>query len=247
MITTFYRATIGDLGDVIAEQPHQALISTASVTLIALEAGLVVPPPANIALAVGIEWAFLRGAASARRVATPWATALNWGAAAVLLVYGSLWSLRKFGAIPHDPSLWLAVVLTVLHIVPVFFVALCAAQVHAAMQRADLSRATTTAERREHIDLEIYEAEQKALARQRVKAANVFTAPPGEQRHFASGRAMNSVDTVHGEQLTEQVREQFARLCEQSPGISKSEAARRIGISRTTLYKALKEDEDATA
>lgn len=147
-----YAATIGDLGDLLMEQPHQGLLSIASITMIAAEAGLVVPFPANIALAVGVEWAFLRGAASARRVSTWWLHGLNWGAAAILLIYGSLWSLRKFALIPERPEAWAGWTLTALHILPVFWITLAAGQAHAAMLRAEASQAAAEADRRQAFD-----------------------------------------------------------------------------------------------
>ena len=54
---SLYAAVVGDLLDLIAAQPHQVLISTASVAIVASEAAYLVPAPFNVFMAVGAEWA----------------------------------------------------------------------------------------------------------------------------------------------------------------------------------------------
>jgi len=236
-----YHATIGDLGSLIIEQPHQALISTASIVLISAEAGLVIPWPANIALAVGAEWSFLRGASTARSVETRWATALNWTAATILLIYGGLWTLREFGAITASPvGVW-AWVIALLHVVPLFALTLCAAQTHAALLRVQRQTAQRqavraealeeeTARKRAAILLEIEQAEQRAMARHRVQAARANTP---NKPFVASGTAANSGrDTL---------RAQVVRTLTENPKANRSQLARELGIGRTTVYELIKE------
>ena len=123
--------------ELIISQPHQALISSASVFLVAAEAGMLIEWPYNVLLGIGAEWAYLRGLSSGQSVQTRWATALNWSAVALVVLYGSLWGLRKFHAIPESPSVAGAVLLTLIHICCIGAVTLCSAMVHSTMLRAE--------------------------------------------------------------------------------------------------------------
>lgn len=111
-------------------QPHQFLISSASVSIVALEAGTLIPWPANLALAIGAEWAYLRGLISGSGIKTRWAAALNWSAVLLVVLYGSLWGLRQFRLIPEAPAPWLAVLLTAIHIGAIGAVTICSAMLH---------------------------------------------------------------------------------------------------------------------
>jgi hypothetical protein len=130
---TIFDAVILEPVELIISQPHQALISSASVFLVAAEAGILIDSPFNVLLAVGAEWAYLKGLSSGQQVQTRWAPALNWSAVLLVVLYGSLWGLRKFGAIPVAPPLWGAILLTLIHILCIGAVTICSAMVHAAM------------------------------------------------------------------------------------------------------------------
>lgn len=119
--------------ELIVSQPHQALISSASVFLVAAEAAILIDWPYNVLLAIGAEWAYLKGFSSGLQVRTRWATALNWSAVILVVLYGSLLGLRKFGAIPDVPPLWGAILLTMIHILCIGAVTICSAMVHSAM------------------------------------------------------------------------------------------------------------------
>lgn len=126
---------VTDIVDLLVAQPPQALMSTASIAIVAGEAAFMVPFPANVALAVGAEWAYLRGIASSPKGGKGWTRALNWGALGLVVIYGMLWGVRKFGA---DPALSLgATGLTALHILPVAFVSFAAAMVHRSAVEAE--------------------------------------------------------------------------------------------------------------
>jgi hypothetical protein len=119
--------------ELIISQPHQALISSASIFLVAAEAAILIDWPFNVLLAIGAEWAYLKGLSSGQQVRTRWAAALNWSAVILVVLYGSLWGLRKFGAIPDVPPIWGAILLTLVHILCIGAVTICSAMVHAAM------------------------------------------------------------------------------------------------------------------
>lgn len=130
---TIFDALIFEPIELVISQPHQALISSASVFLVAAEAGKLVDWPFNVLLGIGAEWAYLKGLSSGQQVRTRWATALNWSAVILVVLYGSLWGLRKFGAIPETPPVWGAVLLTLIHILCIGAVTICSAMVHSAM------------------------------------------------------------------------------------------------------------------
>lgn len=145
MTTTTQQRTIIDALfiepiELVISQPHQALISSASIYLIAAEAGVLVGWPYNVLMAIGAEWAYLRGFSSGQHVTTPWAARLNWSAVTLVIMYGSLWGLRQFGAIPEQPPVWGAVVLTLVHILCIGSVTLCSAMTHSAMVHAERNR-----------------------------------------------------------------------------------------------------------
>lgn len=152
-----YDAIIGDLVDLIMAQPHQALISSASVAIVASEAYHLIPMPFNVLMAVGAEWAYLRGIASSGKGDRWWTGALNWGALFLVVLYGMLWGARKFGGIPATPDQAWAWALTAVHILPVAWLSLAAAMVHRSV-------ASTSAAERERRQADA-EADQKERER----------------------------------------------------------------------------------
>lgn len=128
--------------DLIKAQPPQIFISAASAYLIAAEAAVLLPPPFNVLLAVGAEWGYLRGMASGAQVDTPWKDRLTYANGALVILYGALFSLRKFGALPsveayenHTAQAGPvgAIVMTVIHILCIGAVTICAMMAHSAM------------------------------------------------------------------------------------------------------------------
>lgn len=142
MTTLVRKRTIADAMlfeplDLAISQPHQALISALSVYLVASEAAILAPAPFNWAMAIGAEWAYLRGLSSGELTATPWNKRLIAAAIALLILYGSLWGLRQFGALPKEHAMvegtWAmagAVILTLIHILAIGAVTFCSAMIH---------------------------------------------------------------------------------------------------------------------
>lgn len=125
-------------------QPHQALISALSVYLVASEAAMLAHAPFNWLMAIGAEWAYLRGLSSGETTATPWNKRLIAAAVALLILYGSLWGLRQFGALPKEHVMaegaWAvsgAVALTLVHILSIGAVTFCSAMCHRDMLEAE--------------------------------------------------------------------------------------------------------------
>lgn len=139
-MTTSIRAFAREPFDFAISQPHQLAISSASVAIVALEAATLIPFPFNIALAVGAEWAYLRGLISGAGVRTRWAAALNISAVLLVVLYGSLWGFRSFHLIPNSPPPWAAVLLTIIHIGAISAVTLCSAMLHRVGEDAKATR-----------------------------------------------------------------------------------------------------------
>lgn len=138
--TATFRAFVREPFDLALGQPHQILISSASVAIVALEASTLIPWPFNIALAVGAEWAYLRGLISGAGVKTRWAAALNVSAVLLVVLYGSLWGFRSFHLIPDVPPPIVAVLLTLIHIGAIGAVTICSAMLHRAGEDAKAER-----------------------------------------------------------------------------------------------------------
>jgi hypothetical protein len=134
--TTTFKSFVSEPFDLALSQPHQMLISSASVAIVAVEASSLVPWPFNIALAVGAEWAYLRGLISGAGVKTRWAQALNISAVALVALYGMLAGFRGFHLIPDAPPWGVAVLLTIIHIGAISAVTLCSAMLHRAGEDA---------------------------------------------------------------------------------------------------------------
>lgn len=144
---TTFRAFVREPFDLALGQPHQLLISSASVAIVAVEAASIVPWPFNIALAIGAEWAYLRGLISGAGVKTRWAAALNWAAFLLVALYGALAGFRGFHLIPDKPDPWAAVVLTIIHIGAISAVTLCSAMLHRAGEDAKAAKLQIAADR----------------------------------------------------------------------------------------------------
>jgi hypothetical protein len=261
---TLYQSVIGDLLDLVREQPHQVLISTASVALVASEASLLIPSPFHILMAIGAEWAYLRGIASSGTGSPRWTAALNWGALMLVVLYGTLWGARKFGGLPDDLSGTGAWLLTLVHIVPIAFLSFAAAMVHRSAVQHDTAKRRqqeTEAEARarrlqadederqrerqaqmDAIDLQraakladVEAMEAASVARMRVRQA--FGANSPQPALTASGTPTNSPANTERTAL----REQVAAALRDDPHTNKTALAKRLGIGRTLLYELIKE------
>jgi hypothetical protein len=250
------------------DQPPQLLISAASVFLVAAEAKILIDSPWNVFLAVGAEWAYLRGLCSGQAARTRWAALLIWAAVILVIAYGSLWGLRKFGLIPEAPPAWAAVLLTALHIGCISAVTLCSAMCHRAAliaDRAALTEAEQAQRDREAADEQAkrdreaaeqaYQDElrrqrdsmQLELERQYKEQQLALAAARAKLELRASVRAQQAL-TASGTATNtlpntdrEQLREQIARTLREQPQTNKSELARSLSIGRTLLYELISE------
>lgn len=139
---TFADAILWEPLELIKAQPPQIFISAASAFLIAAEANVLLPSPFHVLLAVGAEWGYLRGMASGAALRTRWTDRLTWANGALVVLYGALFSLRKFGALESveayhagtvETSIVGAAVMTLIHIACIGAVTICAMMTHSAM------------------------------------------------------------------------------------------------------------------
>lgn len=251
------RAFLREPVDLALGQPHQMLISSASIAIVAAEASSFVPLPFNVALAVGAEWAYLRGLVSGAGVRTRWAGALNLAAVALVFGYGALYGFHSYHLIPEDPPPWLAVVLTIIHIGCIGAVTICSAMMHrvgvdahAADQRATQARIDAQAEddrayeadmkrRRDAQNMELereWKAEQIKLEAERARA-ELRASVRSRRAPTASGSPPNTSPNRSREQL----RAHVARTLAEHPDTNKAALARDMGIGRTTLYELIDE------
>jgi len=264
-VTTTIRAFVREPFDLALGQPHQMLISSASVAIVAVEAATIVPWPFNIALAIGAEWAYLRGLISGAGVKTPWAARLNASAVLLVVLYGSLAGLRSFHLIPASPPPFVAVLLTIIHIGAISAVTLCSAMLHRAGEDAKAETLRIAAEREQHraeeersyqdnlkrqrdqqqLELEAeWRRAQLTLETERQRA-ELRASVRASRGQIAAGSAANTVPNSGANNQTNtdraQLREQIVRTLSEQPRTNRSALARSLGIGRTTLYELIDE------
>lgn len=129
-MTTSLRAALFDEPLQIAlDQPHQIAISAGSVAMMAGFAGSVgiVHPAVGLVIAIGIEWAWLRGVASDVARPSRWGVTLNASAFLLAATWGVLWCAKLLKAFEPTDHGW---VLAFIHVVPVVWLSLCSAMCH---------------------------------------------------------------------------------------------------------------------
>lgn len=94
-----------------------------------------------VPLAIGFEWTYLRGLATADKTTkTPWAVALNWAAMLTSLIYGILYVLGHYGIIGEKPSTAAAIWLAFAHVFPMALLSFCGANLRRNQKQEELRR-----------------------------------------------------------------------------------------------------------
>jgi hypothetical protein len=122
----------------VKDQPPQVLISLASAALVAVEAEKMLTAPWHVLLAAGAEWAYLRGLCSTQAARSRWSAGLIASGLALVGFYGFLAGIRKLGvqlpgegaALATDAAVAGAVLITLVHILPVIALGICSAMCH---------------------------------------------------------------------------------------------------------------------
>lgn len=161
---SLYDVVIVEPLDLVKAQPHQILLSTGSVALMGQYAGSsgIVHPLVGYCIAVGVEWAYLRGLADDSKNQTAWGATLNWSAFVIVVLWGILWVAKVTGVVPEHPEGWLGWFLAASHIVPIAWLSLCSAMCH---------RAAMTAKAKADADVA---AEQLRIQREANEARRLF-------------------------------------------------------------------------
>lgn len=94
-----------------------------------------------VPLAIGFEWTYLRGLATADKTTkTPWAVALNWAAMLTSLIYGILYVLGHYGIIGEKPDTAAAIWLAFAHVFPMALLSFCGANLRRNQKLEELRR-----------------------------------------------------------------------------------------------------------
>lgn len=120
----------------------QCLITSASI---AMNAGFaqshgILDPWFAWAQAIGFEWTYLRGLASAGKTRSKWVDYMNMIAFVSVILYGVMFCLVQYHVIPDQPDKVLAVFLSLVHVVPIGMTGFCAAMIHRAVKLEDAAK-----------------------------------------------------------------------------------------------------------
>lgn len=125
------------------EHANQAFVTAAAAFMSAafsMQHG-VLPIWIAVPLAIGFEWTYLRGLATADKTSkTRWAGALNWSAMITSVVYGILYILGHYNVIPEQPGGWTAFWLAVAHVFPMALLSFCGANLRRVQKSDEVAR-----------------------------------------------------------------------------------------------------------
>ena len=265
---TFVDALIREPVQLAISQPHQVAISAISVSLMGKFFASSGAVPWQVALigAVGVEYAYLKGLSDAAYARSLWGKRLVWAAFLIIVIAGISVLLRDAYHVAWmvAPSAVGAVVLAVLHILPLAYIGLCSANLHmeAEAQRVAADREAADraeARRRDDEDYERRrrqrraELEDEIAAEKARKLAEVEAMEAGTlaRRRLREQAATNAPNTSAGgppaapgtgaNTPREQLRGQVARTLREHPKANRAQLARELGIGRTTLYELIAE------
>jgi hypothetical protein len=185
-MTTSLRAALFDEPLQIAlDQPHQIAISAGSVAMMAGFAGSVgiVHPLVGLIIAIGVEWAWLKGVASDVARPSRWGVTLNASAFLLAATWGVLWCAKLLKAFEPTDYGWL---LAFVHVVPVVWLSLCSAMCHRikiqedykAVQARETERNALELERaRKLMEVEVWKAGRAAVLEMQGASAPAQNAP----------------------------------------------------------------------
>lgn len=263
---TWRVAFVEEPARLIASQPAQVGISALSMLLTAIYFAsplLAVPWLHNWiiyavtgAAALGVEYAFLKGIADRAYIETHggsgfWGDVLVYTTSGLLIIGGSTVLLTYAYEVPGlaQPKGFLAAFLALAHVAPLAVIGVCSAQLHASAERTAAALAQRAVEReaaanrsfedrKRAIDLEVYEGEQKALARGRVRAAQSYAQPrTGTPAHGPHAAARSPARAMSRDELCAAVRAAYTAHA----NFSRAELARRSGWSEAMVRKVLAE------
>ena len=255
-------------------QPHQLFLSGMSITFTAAffydalgKLPFLHPALAGavaVAGAIGAEYAYLKGLSDGARVggASPWQGRLIATVCGLLIISGTLVLMTHAYPVAAltAPVWWVALLLTLAHIVPLALLGLCSAKLHAEVEAAEGARAVArqreTQERTQRLEADAdarrqrrEQAEDAADARQMESLADVAAEKAkalarleyraAVRANTTTANTPNTADTASG-QPTNSVRARIVRTLREHPKSNKSDLAQTLGIGRTALYTHIK-------
>lgn len=227
--------------DLVTAQPHQILLSTGSVALMAQYAasGGIVHPLVGYAIAIGVEWAYLRGLASDSKAPSAWGIVLNWSAFAVVVLWGTLWVWQVVGGAPEAIG---SFGLAAAHVVPIAWLSLCSAMTHGAAQRA-LARDARRHEESERRIVQERAAQQAAWELTQAEEDRKLERWKEAQRLKAELKSVTAASvTAPSQRVTPPNRDDLRQavvtlFVTHGDDLNIAQAARDLGISRPMMYK----------
>lgn len=169
---SFFDVVIGEPLELAKSQPHQILLSTGSVALMGSFASSngIVHPFVGFLIAIGVEWAYLRGLAYDSRAQSAWGAILNWSAFGIVVLWGVLWVAQMIGALEDTRGGWW---LAAAHVVPVAWLSLCSAQCHRAALGVERRRENKLQAERDRLALDLAQKEQDLILWERAQEAKM--------------------------------------------------------------------------
>lgn len=256
------------------EYGNQALIVFASATFnanFAMAHGILAPVPAWL-LAVGYEWTYLRGLADAKRTDSRWLTAVNWTALLTVGVSGVFFVLMVFDYFPDQPTGGTAILLALVHVLPITLLLFFSAMAHnaavaadreharlldeqrATEQRATEQRAADREQRRleaiAQLELAAIAAEHERAQRAAERAQEIALFRDAEQVKLDVARQRAALATSNQQPQPVAVARKGAQPSNQQPitldGVTyanKQDAINRLGISRQAVEKRMRKEQ----
>jgi hypothetical protein len=142
---------------------HQLLITSASVSMTAQFASShnILWGPIAWAMAIGFEWAWLRGLAQAGETRSVWVNRMVKAGASSVVVYGVLWCLIRYEVIPDQPGPEWGIALALAHVLPIAYMAYCSANIHREIEQQRAARIERLQDERDALELERLRKEQE--------------------------------------------------------------------------------------
>lgn len=232
----WFDVVIGDIVALIKSQPPQVLLSIGSITIVASEASKMMPGPAAMCVAIGAEWAYLRGIASSGKGSKGWTVALNWGALALVVLYGGLWGGREFHAIPAEPTTPVAWLLVAIHILPLAFISFAAAMVHRSAVEAEHAEAAVR-QVEEDARQRRLQAEQDALALDTERTRRELEVERTRQALEIERKRQEMALWAEGQQIKASVRQRVTDVSQNSvtASVTNTVTPRQDNVERDVL------------
>lgn len=230
------------------EHGSQACITAAAaymVTMFSMQHE-VLPIQVAIPLAIGFEWTYLRGLATADKTRSGWGMALNIIAMLTSATYGILYILGVYEVIPKAPDQTAAFWLAVAHVAPMTMLSFCYANVRRAHKLEEHKRMVQHSDKRQDWELQQEEADRRFQREQDEKRLKFEQWKEAQRvKHELSQNSVTNTPVTVSQRVTtpqtadrSEQRKPVVTVYKTAPRpINVTQEAARIGISRGMWYK----------